>query len=119
MRSLFLILLLAAVAKSLCSSEARADNTYDFGYSGRLVHSSGKPVDGPVSLSATFFHDDRGKTPILTISQGVENITLQQGIFQFRLALSPSDYDKVFNDVAQPVWIQITDLTHNASAPYP
>ncbi|MCX6111200.1 MAG: hypothetical protein NTZ90_16515, partial [Proteobacteria bacterium] len=55
----------------------------------------------------------------MAISQGLENVVLQQGIFQFRLALTPSDYDKVFNDVAQPVWIQITDLTHNASAPYP
>jgi len=119
MHSLFTLLLTAAVAQSLCSGEARADNTYDFGYSGRLVHSSGKPVDGPVSLKATFFHDAAGQTPILSIIQGLENITLQQGIFQFRLALSPSDYDKVFNDVAQPVWIQITDLTHNASAPYP
>ena len=119
MHSLFTLLLISALSQSLCSGEARAGDTYDFGYSGRLVHSTGKPVDGPVSLSATFFHDDRGKIPILTISQGLENITLQQGIFQFRLALSPSDYDKVFNDVAQPVWIQITDLTHNASAPYP
>lgn len=110
MQSFFTLLLIAAVYHSLCCGEAKADNTYDFGYSGRLVHSSGKPVDGPVSLKVTFFHDDGGRTPILSISQGLENITLQQGIFQFRLALTPSDYDKVFNDVAQPVWIQITDL---------
>ena len=83
MHSLFTLLLIAAVSQSLCSGEARAGDTYDFGYSGRLVHSSGKPVDGPVSLKATFFHDAGGQTPILSIYQGLESVILQQGIFNF------------------------------------
>ena len=117
--ALFLMLLIAATSQSFCSGEARAAETYDFGYSGRLVHSTGKPVDGPVALKATFFHESNGQTPILTVTDGLESVQLQQGIFQVRLALTASDYDKVFNDVSQPVWLQITDLTHNPSAPYP
>ena len=119
MHSLFIMLLITAVSQSFCSGDARAADTYDFGYSGRLVHSTGKPVDGPVALKATFFHDGTGQTPILVITEGLERVTLQQGIFQFALALTPTDYDRVFNDVSQPVWIQITDLTHSPSAPYP
>ncbi|MCX6109671.1 MAG: hypothetical protein NTZ90_08735, partial [Proteobacteria bacterium] len=107
------------MSQSFCSGDARAADTYDFGYSGRLVHSTGKPVDGPVALRATFFHESNGQTPVLTVTDGLESVQLQQGIFQFRLALTASDYDKVFNDVSQPVWLQITDLTHNPSAPYP
>ncbi|MCX6110146.1 MAG: hypothetical protein NTZ90_11165, partial [Proteobacteria bacterium] len=116
---MYSMLLFTAVSQSLCSGDAGAADINEFGYSGRLVHSSGKPVDGPVALRATFYHDNKGQWPVLSITEGLENVGLQQGIFQFRLVLKAADYDKVFSDVSQPVWIQITDLTHNSSAPYP
>jgi hypothetical protein len=116
---IFSMLLMAAAGHSLCSEKASAADTLEFGYGGRLVHSTGKPVDGPVALRATFYHDNKGQWPVLSVTEGLENVGLQQGIFQFRLILKAADYDKVFSDVSQPVWIQITDLTHNSSAPYP
>ena len=119
MRFLYSLLLVAAASQSLCSGDARAADNYEFGYSGRLVHSSGKPVDGPVALRATFFHDNKGQWPVISVTEGLESIALQQGIFQFRLVLTAADYDKVFHDVSQPVWIQVSDLTHSPSAPYP
>jgi len=33
--------------------------------------------------------------------------------------LPAADYDKVFNSVDQPVWIQVTDLTHPQKGPFP
>ena len=111
--------LLAVLLQLGVSSHAVADTSYEFSYSGRLTDKSGKPVSGPVALKVTFYHDFAGQTPILTVGDGLQSVNLQQGIFQFSLQIPASDYDKVFSDVTQPVWIQITDMTHNATKPFP
>ena len=100
-------------------SRALAESTLDFSYGGRIVESNGKPVDGPVSLKVTFYHDSVAQTPILSTTEGLQNVSLQQGVFQFRLSLPESDYHKVFSSVDQPVWIQIADLSHPQKGPFP
>ena len=111
--------LLAVLLQLGMSSHAVADTSYEFSYSGRLTEKSGKPVSGPVALKATFYHDGGGQTPVLMVTEGLQSVNLQQGIFQFSLQILASDYDKVFSDVTQGVWIQITDMTHNATKPFP
>ena len=96
-----------------------AQAAFEFAYGGRVVTNNGKPVDGPVALKVTFYHDANGQTPILTITDGLQNAALQQGIFQIRLMMSATDYNQVFSDTATPVWIQITHLTHYPTAPFP
>ncbi|MCX6117682.1 MAG: hypothetical protein NT027_09085 [Proteobacteria bacterium] len=44
--------------------------TYDFSYSGRLVDSTGRPLEGPVALRASFFHSETGTTSILDVTTG-------------------------------------------------
>ncbi|MBM4252935.1 MAG: hypothetical protein FJ146_13265 [Deltaproteobacteria bacterium] len=97
---------------------AQAQSSFDFVLTGRLTEANGKPVVGPVALEIAFFHDNPGTTPVLTVSQGFENVALQEGIFQVRVALSGADYAQVFPDTSQPVWFQVSDLTHGG-APYP
>jgi len=101
------------------SPSASAEAVYEFSYSGRITESSGKPVNGSVALKASFYHDAAGQYPVLVVTDGMQALSLQQGIFQFTLQIPASDYNRVFSDVSQPVWIQITDMTHNATKPFP
>ncbi|MCX6108503.1 MAG: hypothetical protein NTZ90_02730, partial [Proteobacteria bacterium] len=98
--------------------QARADQTYDFVLSGRLTETNGKPVSGPVSLKVVFAHDKEASSVVLTVTEGLDRVTLQEGLFQIRLTLNASDYQKVFPEVSQPVWFQVSDLTHN-KPPFP
>ena len=113
--ALFILLVLAATE----AAPALADGTIDFAYGGRITEANGKPVEGDVALKITFFHDKDGQTEILSVIEGLNKITLQQGLFQFRLPIPAADYDKVFKSVDQPVWIQVTDLTHPQKGPFP
>jgi len=101
------------------AAPALADGTIEFAYGGRITETNGRPLEGEIALKVTFFHDKDGQTEILSVVQGLEKVTLQQGIFQFRLPLPAADYDKVFKSVDQPVWIQVTDLTHPQKGPFP
>jgi len=114
MRPIIFALLLFLVA-----GPAAADTTYDFVYAGRLTDSSGKPFDGPVALSITFYHDPSGAVPILTVTRDLMAVPLQQGVFQVKITLPASDYGAVFSDASKPVYIQVTDLTHSPTSPYP
>ena len=113
--ALFLLLVLAATE----AAPALADGTIDFAYGGRITEANGKPIGGDVALKITFFHDKDGQTEILSVTEGLGKITLQQGIFQFRLPLPAADYDKVFKSADQPVWIKVTDPTHPQKGPFP
>ena len=110
----------AALTVSLFTnaSTALGESTYDFVVSGRLTDPSGRPIEGPVALDISFFHDGDGSSSIISVRDGFEKIVLQDGIFQVRVTLSPEDYNRVFPDVGQRVWFQVTDLTHGGS-PYP
>ena len=105
-------------ATVLTASVALGQSSFDFVVSGRMTEANGKPVVGPVALEISFFHDNPGTSPILAVTQGFEAVSLQEGVFQVRVTLSGEDYAKVFPDVTQPVWFQVSDLTHGGT-PYP
>ena len=109
---------IVAASLAFAPSKARAESSYSFTYGGRLTTSQGKPVTGPVALKITFFHDNSGQTPILSVTQGLESVGLQQGVFQFVLQIPAADYDRVFNSTSQDVWVQITDMSNNPNKPY-
>ena len=90
-----------------------ADDTVNFIYDGRLVDSTGKPTAGPVALQINFYHQAQSGNPVLTVTQGLEAVTLQEGLFEVTLAIGASDYAAVFSSVSQPVWVEVTDLTNS------
>jgi hypothetical protein len=63
-------------------------------------------------MQVDFFHDASSSSPVLTVTAGLESVPLQEGVFQLKLTLSAGDYHAVFSGVSQPVYVQITDLTH-------
>ncbi len=105
--SVFLVLLFFSI-----SAQA---TTYDFSYSGRLVDDTGKPFDGPLALKVSFFHSPTSTSPVLEITAGLSNVSLQDGVFQITMALDPQDFNTVFPAVVQAVYLQITDVTHGKS----
>jgi hypothetical protein len=90
-------------------------SAYDFSYSGRLVDDSGKPFDGPLALKVSFFHSSTTTSPVLEITAGLSNVSLQEGVFQITMALDPQDFQTIFPSVVQAVYVQITDVTHGKS----
>jgi len=115
-KQIFKMIVLATLA--LVPVKAFADGIFEFTYGGRLTTAVGKPVTGPVALKVTFYHNVDGRYPVLSISDGLDNVTLQQGVFQFTVQMSAADYDRVFTDPSQKVWVQITDLTNRPNNPY-
>jgi hypothetical protein len=90
--------------------------TIDLPYSGRLVAEDGKPIDGPVDLVVEFFEGEAGGSSLsgpLTFPATV----LEDGVFQFNLSLSASEFHKVFSSVDAKVWIQVTDGTNGSVYP--
>jgi hypothetical protein len=94
----------AALTVSLFTnaSTALGESTYDFVVSGRLTDPSGRPIEGPVALDISFFHDGDGSSSIISVRDGFEKIVLQDGIFQVRVTLSPEDYNRVLFYDRQP-----------------
>lgn len=105
------------LALGLVASPALAD--FGLTVEGRLTEPSGKPLAGPVALSVSFFHTETGGTSVLTLTDGLAQTALQDGIFQLRLALPPADFHAVFPSVLQRVFVEVTDLTNGADKPYP
>lgn len=92
--------------------------TYNLPLEGRLTEANGKPIAGPVALSVSFYRVAEGGSPILTLTEGLGSVALQEGVFQLRLSLAPSDYQAVFPSVVDRVFAEVTDLTHAAGKPY-
>ncbi len=113
MRQLMTMLFVAAL---LWSSGVEAQ---DFSYEGRLTDPEGKPFAGPIAMSLAFYHTAAGGVPVLTVTTGLAEVPLQEGLFQIKASLSPTDYSAVFSDVSQAVYVQITDLTHASDKPFP
>jgi len=103
-----------AFVAMLATREAQA---FEFGYGGRLTEDSGKPVDGPVTLRLSFFATSDGGPAIY--SKMMEGVALQDGVFQLAVPIDDGDYHRIFASVDQPVWVEVTDLTHGPDRPYP
>lgn len=103
---------------ALCAyGEAAATESLRYPLLGRLTEKNGKPVEGPVNLQVSFFRTETGGSPLLSLT--ASNVVLQEGIFQLALTLTAAEYHDVFSAVVEPVYVEVTDLTHDASAPYP
>jgi hypothetical protein len=102
----------------LLSTECFAQSTYDFVLNGRLTESNGKPVDGPIAMQVKFFHAATGGNSVLTVTTGLESVTLQEGVFHIKLTLDASDYHTVFPSVTTAAYFEVTDLTNAATTPY-
>ncbi len=102
----------------LLSTQGFAQSTYDFVLNGRLTESNGKPVDGPIAMQVKFFHAATGGNSVLTVTTGLESVTLQEGVFHIKLTLDASDYHAVFPSVATAAYFEVTDLTNAATTPY-
>src|SRR5687768_2983473 len=79
---------------------ARAE-TVDFSVTARLTHPDGRPVAGPVALEVAFYHQESDGTPVLTVTDGLADVELQEGILQVTLPLDAADYARVFSSVSQ------------------
>lgn len=102
----------------LCPTDATATPSFTFSYSGRLTESNGKPVTGPIALSIAFYRTASGGSPVLTVTDGLSSVALQEGIFQVSLTLSGTDFQTAFPSVTDSVYVEVTDLTHKPGAPY-
>lgn len=115
----WLVSLSLALASAVTSPSAyAAGGSYTFSYGGRLIEPNGRPVEGPVSLSVSFYQAATGGSPTLTVTNGLGAVPLQEGVFQFSIVLSGSDFHAAFPSVTQAVYIEITDLTNRPDAPY-
>lgn len=104
---------------SVVSGAAQAaDVAYKFSYNGRLISTNGNPVEGPVALSVSFYHTAEGGSPVLTVTEGLTAVPLQEGVFQISLLLSGTDLQAAFPGVSQAAYIEVTDLTNRPNDPY-
>lgn len=112
-------LLFLFLINALVSDESLAtDNSYLFSYSGRLTEPNGRPIEGPVGMKVSFYGSATGGAPLLTVTDGLTEVPLQQGVFQVSLTLSGSDFHSAFPSVSTAVYIEFTDLTHRPDEPY-
>lgn len=112
------LMLITTISMVAAHATVAAGASFNFSYSGRLTEANGKPVAGPVSLSMSFYRTATGGAPVLTVTDGLASVPLQEGLFQVSLALSGSDFHEAFPAVTEAVYIEITDLTHRPDAPY-
>ena len=112
--TLLLALILSASASPLFGSES-----FEFVWEGRLTKENGAPVDSPVALTISFFHGPSDAEPVLSVSDGLSNVPLLEGIFQVKIRLSPSQYDAVFPRTSQQVYVQVTNRSDPSGLPYP
>src|SRR5690242_1761449 len=105
------------LAATLATSYAAAAATYRYPLLGRLTEPNGHPVEGPVDLQVAFYRIELGGEPLVVVT--ASHVILQEGIFQLAVSLSQSDFQTVFSSMLEPVYVEITDLTHDPKAPYP
>jgi hypothetical protein len=85
-------------------------------YSGRFVEDGGKPVDGTVDIFVEFFSDESGHAAIGK-AVTIEGVPLESGVFQINISMAATDFHQIFSRIDRPVWLQITDLSHDKSYP--
>ncbi len=111
--------LLTALLLSASASPLFGDELFEFVWEGRLTKETGAPVDGPVALTISFFHGPSDAEPVLSVSDGLSNVPLLEGIFQVKLRLSSSQYATVFPRTSQQVYVQVTNRSDPSGLPYP
>ncbi|MEN9834555.1 MAG: hypothetical protein RL011_748, partial [Pseudomonadota bacterium] len=86
---------------------------YELSFAHRLTDGKGVPLEGPIDVRIDFYTDEIGdsRIDISPINQG--QVTLNDGVFQLSLTLTPPEFHRVFAVNSSAVFIQITDVTHS------
>lgn len=90
----------------------------DFSYSGRITESSGKPIDGPVNLSISFYRAESGGSSIIA-PIAFSDIALTEGTFTVTFndqKISATNLNIIFSS-SEPVWIEVTDSSNSVVYP--
>ena len=108
--------IIAATLLCLASAPSFA-GPFIFSYGGRLANSSDVAVTGPVNIELKFFRSASGGNPVGVSNMSFSNVPLEDGVFQVDIGqLTSAEMALVF-DSSQDTYVEVTDLTHNATYP--
>lgn len=89
---------------------------YEFNYSGRITETSGKPVDGPIDIKISFYHQETGGSSTVYVPP-FSGVALDEGVFNVTITtLTAADYHQIFSD-SSSVYVEVTDLTNSVTYP--
>lgn len=83
---------------------------YSFSYGGRITYSNGAPLQGPIDISVSFFNSVDGND-LISQPVSIQNVKLDQGVFQIEIILSDTQFNTIFPNSAQPVYIEVSART--------
>lgn len=108
---------MCVILTGLLATTSLSAGPFDLTYGGRLSHSDGSAVSGPVDLTVKFYRDRSGDNLIGVDPLKFSDVPLKDGTFEISLGeLSLSELDKIFpgNEAA---WIEIKDRTNAITYP--
>ena len=88
------------------SLKAGSGSAFDLGYGGRLTHSEGAPLSGPVDITVRFYDAPLDGSLLATLPV-VKDVPLQEGVFQITLSLTGAQISTIFRDGSQATYIEI------------
>jgi hypothetical protein len=99
------------------ASQAAVAQPFAIQYTARLTEANGKPLSGKIDIEVSFYRQAELGAPVTLASiPEFEDQQIQNGLLSLALTLAPADFNTLF-DAAQPVWIQIKDVTNNKTYP--
>ena len=101
----FLLFAKLSLAGALFLTAGQKAQALELSYGGRLSGPMGEPLAGPVDIIFRFYGDATGGTAI--VSSTVANVSLQDGVFQATIDLSPEDINVLWGDGSHTVFLEI------------
>ena len=100
------------IAHFAASSDAQAF-PYELSYASRITDAQGVPLTGPVDIQVDFFTDPTNSNSRINIpTVAISRVPLADGVFQLSITLTDVEFNTVFANSADTVYIQVTDVTH-------
>ena len=86
---------------------------YELSYASRITDAQGVPLTGPVDIQVDFFTDPTNSNSRINIQPvTISKVPLADGVFQLSITLTPVEFNTVFANSDDTVYIQVTDVTH-------
>ena len=86
---------------------------YELSYASRITDAQGVPLTGPVDIQVDFFTDPTNNNSRINIPPvALSKVPLADGVFQLSVTLTPVEFNTVFANSDDTVYIQVTDVTH-------
>ena len=86
---------------------------YELSYASRITDGQGVPLTGPVDIQVDFFTDPTNSSSRINIpTVAISRVPLADGVFQLSITLTDVEFNTVFANSADTVYIQVTDITH-------